>query len=333
MSKGLSQRTVTNRSEAQALWVAEAGRCELRRQPLEPVQKGEVFVRTLFSGVSRGTENLVFQGKIPQSEWERMRGPNMEGSFTFPIKYGYASVGVVEEGPAGLIDKTVFCLYPHQNFYIVPHENVIVLPDLLPARRAVLAANMETALNIIWDAGILPGDRVAVYGAGVVGLLVAFLATRICGTETSIIDRDRQKEARASDLGLAFVEAGSLEGEFDILINASGSGEALADALDHAGQEARIVEASWYGSRLVELSLGQSFHSRRLQLISSQVGSIPPARRARWNYSRRLAKALELLCDVRLDHLISGETAFSDLEGAYPRILSSDETLCHRIRY
>lgn len=296
-------------------------------------QPGEVEVRTLFSGISRGTESLVFRGNVPESEYARMRGPNMGGSFPFPVKYGYAAVGIVEEGPDDLAGKAVFCLHPHQERFVVAAGQVRLLPENLPPERAILAANMETALNVIWDAGILPGDKVAVYGAGVVGTLTAYLSSRIAGTETVLVDINPQRADLAAPLGLNFSAPGELPGEFDVLINASGSDDALRDALDRAGQEARIVEASWHGERRVQLPLGGAFHARRLSLISSQVSSIPRARCARWDYGRRIRKALELLCDPCLDALISGETCFRDLPGSYARILSDEGTLCHRVRY
>lgn len=318
---------------ASALWFASAGQCEMRSEKLDAPAGDEVVARTLFSGISRGTEALVFSGNVPESETERMRGPNMGGKFPFPVKYGYAAVAVVEQGPAHLRGKTVFCLHPHQDRFIVPASMVTVLPERLPAPRAVLSANMETALNIVWDAGILPGDRVAVFGAGVVGALVAFIAARIVGTETVLADRNPSRSALASRLDIPFEDPERLGGAFDVLINASGSAQALETALAHAGQEARIVEASWHGDKSVSLPLGGAFHARRLSIVSSQVGSIPPARRARWSFSRRMAKALDLLLDDRLDALISGETDFADLAAAYPGILSNPKTLCHLIRY
>ncbi|MDI6024818.1 zinc-binding alcohol dehydrogenase [Corticibacterium sp. UT-5YL-CI-8] len=318
---------------AQALWFSAAGSCELRTERLPEPSANEVVVRTLFSGISRGTEGLVFAGQVPDSEVERMRGPNMGGSFSFPVKYGYSAVGTIEAGPADLIGKTVFCLHPHQDLFVVSAEMVTPLPPEVPAARAVLAANMETALNIVWDAGVLPGDRIAVFGAGVVGALVAYIVARIPGTDTILVDRQATRKDLATGLDIAFAHPEALEGEFDVLINATASAEALAMALSYAGQEARIVEASWYGDGSVSIPLGGAFHARRLSIVSSQVGSIPPARRARWNFSRRLAKALDLLADTRLDALISGETPFADLERDYPHILAGADTLCHRIRY
>lgn len=318
---------------ARALWFPAAGQCEIRDEALPPPVEGQVLVRMLFSGISRGTENLVFNGHVPAGEFERMRGPHMGGAFPFPVKYGYSAVGWIEAGSAALLGKAVFCLHPHQDVFTVGEAAVTALSDGLPPARAVLAANMETALNIVWDADILPGDRVAVFGAGVVGTLVAYLASRIIGTEVLLVDRNPARKRLAERLGLDFASGEQLAGEFDVAVNASGSGDALTRAIELAGQEARIVEASWYGDRPVSLPLGGAFHARRLTIVSSQVGSVPPARRARWSYARRLAKALDLLRDDRLDALISGETRFADLESAYPAILADPETLCHRIRY
>lgn len=319
--------------QATALWQIGPGEARLQRQALRERGDGHLLIRSLFSGISRGTEGLVLQGLVPSSEHERMRGPGMEGHFPFPVKYGYASVGRVEDGSSELRGRAVFVLHPHQDLFIVPEDQINLLPEVLPPRRAVLAANMETALNIVWDAGILPGDRVAVFGAGVVGSLVAHLSNGIAGTETLLVDTNPDRGAPAAGLGLAFASPHDLTGEFDVLINATASEDALKAAIDHAGMEARIVEASWYGDRSVSIPLGGAFHARRLSLISSQVGTIPPHRASRWSYKRRMAKALELLVDPRLDVLISGETPFSELEAAYPRILSSQDTLCHCIRY
>lgn len=322
---------VKDAGQALALWLPAAGRAELRAEALREPAPGEVTVRMLHSGISRGTEALVFAGRVPESERERMRGPHMAGQFAFPVKYGYAAVGEIEDGPRA--GEKVFCLYPHQDRFVVAESEALPLPESLPPGRAVLAANMETALNIVWDAAILPGDRVCVFGAGVVGALVAHLAAAIPGTEVMLVDIDPRRQALADALGLAFCEADRLTGTFDVLVNASASEAALSQAIDHAGMEARIVEASWHGDRPVTLPLGGAFHARRLSLVASQVGAVPPGRRARWNGSRRLAKALDLLRNDRLEALISGETAFGDLPAAYAGILADPATLCHRIVY
>jgi len=316
-----------------ALWFDAPRHCALKQETFATEGEGEVVVRTLFSGISRGTESLVFGGNVPESEYERMRAPHQAGEFPFPVKYGYAAVGVVEEGPERLVGRAVFSLHPHQDRFRVAASTVHLLPQTLPPQRAVLAANMETALNIVWDAGIQPGDRVAVFGAGVVGLLVARLATSIIGTDVVISDIEPERAETAAALGLHFSPPDAVPDNCDVLINASASSEALATALDHAGFEARIVEASWYGERYAHLPLGGAFHAKRLSIVSSQVAALPPGKRARWDTRRRMTKALELLGDDRLDHLISGETPFETIVADYAGIIGSSATLCHRIRY
>lgn len=313
--------------KASALWCTGPYRTEIR-----PAALGEgVLVEALFSGISRGTEKLVAQGSVPASEHQSMRGPGMEGQFPFPVKYGYCSVGRVTEGK--MQGRTVFALFPHQTHYRLPETSLTPLPDGLPPERAVLTANMETALNILWDSGAGAGDRIAVIGAGVVGVLVAALAARLPGADVTLVDINPARSAIATSLGLAFSLPDDAPQNCDVVIHTTASDAGLAQALSIAGMNATVVEASWHGDRDVAVPLGQSFHSRRLRLISSQVGHIPPDRQPRWTYARRLAKALDLLLDPRFDHLISGETAFSDLSENYAAILAADETLCHRIRY
>lgn len=322
-----------NAVDATSLWFEAEAHCALRHEMLPPLQDGDITVRSLFSGISRGTEALVFHGLVPKSEYDRMRAPYQDGDMPFPVKYGYAVVGIVEEGPVEVVGRAVFALHPHQDKFHIKSADARPLPKGLPVERAVLAANMETALNIVWDAGILPGDRVAVYGAGVVGLLTAYIASRIAATEVVVCDTSPARRPVAEALGVVFCPPADVPEDCDVLINASASPAALESALDHAGFEARIVEASWYGEKRAEIPLGRAFHARRLSIISSQVGAIAANRRARWDYTRRMGKALELLCDDRLDALISGETPFHSIADVYPDILASPDTLCHRIRY
>ncbi|MCH8477799.1 MAG: zinc-binding alcohol dehydrogenase [Wenzhouxiangella sp.] len=319
---------------AHAFWTVAHGRGELRPTSLPGDADGMVTVSAHYSGISRGTESLVFAGQVPTSEFERMRAPFQEGDFPFPVKYGYASVGRVEQGPDSLLERIVFCLYPHQDRYRVPVEAVPLLPDGLPPARAVLAANMETALNACWDAGIAPGDRVTVIGAGVVGALVAWLSASVPGTDTTLVDINPARADLAARLGLRFAKPDQAEDNQDVVIHASGSEAGLVRALQLAGFEARIVELSWFGSHRPALPLGQAFHSQRLELRCSQVGHLPAHRRARWDHGRRLAKALELLTDPRLDTLISGESDFRDLPRVMPELLAGcADALCHRVKY
>lgn len=310
--------------EALALWYVGAGECALNAAPLPALGPQDCLIRTLWSGISRGTERLVFEGRVPPAEHQRMRAPFQQGDFPFPVKYGYCAVGRVEAGPQALLGQTVFCLHPHQDLFVAPAERLVVVPEQVPAKRAVLAANMETALNAHWDAGSGPGDRIVVVGGGVLGLLVAWLAARIPGTEVTVVDINPARAAIAAWLGLAFALPKDAPAEADIVFHASASEPGLATAIAAAGQEARIVEMSWYGEGSVAAPLGGAFHARRLQLISSQVGSIPPARRPRWDYARRSAAAMALLTEPLLDALISEEIAFTNAPTALPKLFAAD---------
>lgn len=309
--------------EARALWIEAPRKASLRASALAPLGSKEALVETLWSAVSRGTERLVFEGRAPRSEWERMRAPFQEGAFSFPVKYGYCAVGRVEAGPAELLGRIVFCLHPHQDRFVAPIGMLRPVPDATPARRAALAANMETALNALWDSGAGPGDRIVVIGAGVVGLLVAALAARLPGAEVLVHDREESRAEIVETLGARFVGARELEAAgADVVFHASASSEGLALSLAAAGLEATIVELSWYGEGEVAAPLGGAFHANRLRLVSSQVGQVAPSRRPRWNYARRLDKALELLADPRLDALITEEIPFADAPREIARVLA-----------
>ena len=320
--------------DARAFWIAEAGRGEIRSEPLPSPSPDEVVVRALYSGISRGTEALVFQGRVPASEFARMRAPFQQGEFPAPVKYGYASVGEIERGPAELKGRHVFVLYPHQTRYVVPAAAVHVLPPSVPASRAVLAANLETAINGVWDARIQPGDRVVVIGGGTVGCLAAWLAGQIPGCDVQLVDVNPKRAGIARALGVRFSGPMNVQGEGDVVIHASGSSDGLATAMLVAGFEATIVELSWYGSQAVPVIMGGSFHARRLTLKSSQVGQVASSQRARWDTRRRMAFALTLLPHDELDVLITGESAFDDLPSAMARLSTSPgDAICHRIRY
>jgi NADPH:quinone reductase-like Zn-dependent oxidoreductase len=324
----------TSAGEAWALWYVTAGRADLRRTPLPQPGPEEALVRTLVSGISRGTERLVFQGLVPDSERERMRAPLQEGDFPFPVKYGYCAVGLVEQGPAHLMGRLVFALHPHQDRFVAPIARLAVLPDALPPERAVLAALMETALNALWDAGAGPADRICIVGAGVLGLLVAALAARLPGAHVIVIDTDPSRRALIEALGAQFALPAQAPSGQDCVIHASASAAGLKTALAAAGREATVIELSWYGDGDVAVPLGGSFHSHRLRLISSQVGEVSPARRPRWSHARRLAAALDLLADPRFDALITREVAFFDLPSALPEILAPAASgLCTIVRY
>lgn len=320
-----------------AWWVTGPGQGALQPAPIDAAEDqsptSAVTVETRFSGISRGTESLVFHGRVPASEHGRMRAPFQQGEFPYPVKYGYANVGQVTDGPADLLGRTVFCLFPHQQRYRVPQQAVYPIPDGVPAERAVLAANMETAVNGLWDASPGVGDRVLVVGLGVVGLLVGWLAAQIPGTRVTVLDTNPARRTQAQALGLDFTE-GPGRDDYDLVFHTSGQPAGLTTALASAGPEARIVEMSWYGNAAVAAPLGEGFHARRLTLRSSQVGQIPTDRRPRWDYRRRMALALELLQDDRVDQLITGESRFAELPQVMPALLDGTaDVLCHRIVY
>jgi len=317
---------------AAALLYCGPGQAELRDEAIAPPTAGQIRVRALYGAISRGTEALVFNGRVPQSEFARMRTPFMAGQFSFPVKYGYATVGRVESG--ALQGKIIFALHPHQSLFNLPAGAAVEIPPNLPPQRAVLAANMETALNAVWDAAPGPADRITIVGGGVVGALVAWLCGRIPGAEVTLVDIDASRKELAGAFGVGFAEPVNAKGECDLVVHASGSPEGLRTAIELAGDEATVLEMSWYGDTTVSAMLGGSFHSRRLRLISSQVGRVAASHRPRWTHSRRLTAAVALLADARLDALLAPAVKFPDLPRHLPKILGAGSgTLCQLIAY
>ena len=312
---------------ARALFYIAPSKVELRPVLSQGLTKAcDTRVRTQWSGVSRGTERLVFEGRVPVSEAERMRAPFQEGDFPFPVKYGYAAVGRVEEGPSDLLQKNVFCLFPHQESFEVASTALSILPDGLPPKRAILAANMETALNAVWDSGVAPGDRVAIVGAGILGGLLAGLIGAIPGVEACLIDVQNDRAALASHMNVSFRDPANAPDNCDVVFHTSSSENGAATALTCGGLEARIVEMSWFGDAAPALPLGEAFHIKRLTYLSSQVGQVAPSHRARWSYARRMAKALDLLRDQKYDALITREVTFDQLPTTLPEILAPDSS-------
>jgi threonine dehydrogenase-like Zn-dependent dehydrogenase len=319
--------------QAKALWYVAPGRAELRDEAIAAPGPGEVRVRSLYGAVSRGTERLVSNARVPPGEFDRMRAPFMGGTFPFPVKYGYATVGRVEDGPASLRDRVVFALHPHQNLFTLPAEAAVPVPDGVPPARAVLAANMETALNAMWDGAPGPADRIAVVGGGVVGLLLARLCARLPGAEVTVVDIAPARADLAHALGARFAAPEGAPTDCDLVFHASGTAAGLATALRLAGEEGTIVELSWYGAGNIAAPFGEHFHSRRLRLVSSQVGKIAPSHRPRWTHAKRLAAALKLLDDPVLDALLAPPIAFDDLPARLPAIFSDSDARCPVIRY
>lgn len=320
--------------DARAYWLCKPKVGEIREAPLRAPGATEVLVRTLFSGVSRGTEALVFRGGVPASQYAAMRAPFQEGDFPWPIKYGYLNVGVVEQGPAKLRGRTVFCLYPHQTAYVVPALAVTAVPDDVPPQRAVLTGIVETAVNAMWDAAPLIGDRIAVVGAGMVGCCMARLLTQIPGTHVTLVDVDSSRSSVARALGVDFAKPAHAARDCDLVIHTSTTSAGLQLSLDLLATEGTVMDLSWYGDADVQLSLGGAFHSRRLAIRSSQVSNLSPARRGRRTTRDRLVLALDLLRDPAFDALITGASRFDELPRIMPKLASrSLPALCHIITY
>lgn len=321
-------------AQARALWYTAPGEAELRWEPLPAPGPGDVIIRSVYSGVSRGTERLVLSGGVPASERERMRCPLQAGEFPFPVKYGYAAVGIAEGGSPELSGQAVFVLHPHQDVFLAPRRMVFRVPDEVPAKRATLAANMETALNALWDSNAAPASRIAVVGAGTVGLLIAHLAARLPGADVTVIDTNETRRDIAEALGCRFAQAADAPSDCDSVFHTSATAAGLATAIGCAGFEAEIIELSWFGERVTSVSLGGAFHSRRLRLISSQVGHVAPILRPRWSHRRRMEAALGLLAASELDMLVAMDIPFEEAAERLPKLLQPDSPgLAPVIRY
>jgi NADPH:quinone reductase-like Zn-dependent oxidoreductase len=321
-------------SAAHAFWLRAPGCGEIRPATLPEPGRNDVLVRALRSGVSRGTETLVFRGGVPKSQYAAMRAPFQEGDFPGPLKYGYLNVGEVEQGPAELCGRTVFCLYPHQTAYVVPADAVVVVPDDVPPARAVLAGTVETAVNALWDAAPLIGDRITVVGAGMVGCCVARLLSRFPAVQVTLVDIDPRRVEVAAALGVDFALPADAADGRDLVVHASATSAGLQLSLDLLAPEATVVELSWYGDSEVRLSLGGAFHSRRLGIRASQVGAVSPARRLRRVTADRLVLALELLRDPAFDAVVTGQSDFRELPDVMARLAAGSlPALCHTITY
>ena len=322
------------RDEELAFWLSAPGCGEIRPVALPEPGKDDVVVRTLRSGVSRGTEALVFRGGVPPGQYEAMRAPFQEGDFPAPVKYGYLNVGTVEQGPPELHGRTVFCLYPHQTAYVVPTGAVTVVPEGVPPARAVLAGTVETAVNALWDAAPLLGDRVAVVGAGMVGCCVARLLRRFPAVDVTLVDVDEDRAAVAAALDVGFALPAGAAGGCDMVVHASATSAGLQRSLDLLAPGGTVIDLSWYGDSEVRLSLGGAFHSGRLGIRASQVGTLSPARAGRRTTADRLALALDLLRDPSFDALLTGQSAFGELPGVMARLAAGSlPALCHTITY
>ncbi|KAA1420275.1 dehydrogenase [Nocardioides humilatus] len=319
--------------QARAYWLAEPGRGEVRDVRVPEPGPDEVLVRTIRSGISRGTETLVFRGGVPVDQHQAMRAPFQDGDFPGPVKYGYLNVGLVEQGPEELVGRRVFCLYPHQTAYVVPAAAVMPVPDAVPTTRAVLAGTVETALNAVWDADGLIGDRVAVVGGGMVGCAVARLLVTVGGAPVVLVDTDPARASVAAALGVDYAAPGDAIGDLGLVVHASATSAGLQRSLELCATEGTVLDVSWYGDHPVTLDLGGAFHSRRLTIRASQVGMVAPGMRGRRTHADRLRLALELLEDPAFDALLTGCSPFEQLPQVMAALADGAPALCHAIDY
>ena len=310
---------------ARSLWYTAPHSVELRSERLAPAPPGWLTIETHFSAISRGTEQLIWRGGVAESEWQRMRAPFQDGDLPFPVKYGYSAAGVVVNGPPEWLGASTFALFPHQDVFVLPMDRVTRLADDIPRRRATLSANMETALNAVWDCGAGPAETIVIVGAGIVGLLIAYLTSRLPGARVMVVDLAPERRAIVETFGATFVPAGTsasttLGDDADVVFHTSASGPGLATAVNACGFEASLVELSWYGDAEIDVALGGTFHAKRLRLVSSQVGHVATSRRPRWSHARRLDAAAALLADPLLDQLVATSVAFDELPTQMPTI-------------
>ncbi|MFY0614545.1 MAG: zinc-binding alcohol dehydrogenase [Hyphomicrobiaceae bacterium] len=310
---------------ARSLWYTAPKTVEIRSERLPPSPPGWLTIETHYSAVSRGTEQLIWRGAVAESEWQRMRAPFQDGDFPFPVKYGYSAAGIVIDGPPEWIGASTFALFPHQDVFSLPADRVTRLPDAIPLKRATLAANMETALNAVWDSGAAPADKIVIVGGGIVGLLITYLVAKLPGSHVYVIDVMPERRTIVEAMGATFVLAGAdasdvIGDDADVVFHTSANAQGLAAAISACGFEASLVELSWYGDADIAVALGGAFHAKRLRLISSQVGHVATRRRARWSLARRLNAAANLLDDPLLDHLVGAAVAFDELTSQMPTI-------------
>ncbi|MGB3763440.1 MAG: zinc-binding alcohol dehydrogenase [Ornithinimicrobium sp.] len=303
--------------QASSFWSSGAGSGEVRTHVVARPGPGEVLVRALHSGISRGSESLVYTGQVPPSVSTAMRAPFQEGDLPGPVKYGYLSVGeVIELGSTGShlrLGQRVFALFPHQDRYVIPVEAATIVPDDVPSRRAVLAGVVETAINVVWDATPRWGERIAVLGCGLVGASVCALLRDFPLARLVVVDPQPRSVALAARLGIESLTPEQVTAEFDTVVHCSGTQDGLALGLSLLAFEGQLVETSWFGQHSPVVPLGAEFHSRRLTIRASQVSTVAPSMRERRTRRDRMAAALAELRDPFYDSLLTGSTTLADL--------------------
>lgn len=297
---------------AREYWTEAAGSGGIRAADIPAPGPGEVLIETEVSGISPGTETLVHRGQVPAEVADLMAAPHQLGTLDFPVSHGYLNVGVVRRGPAELLGRRVFTLSGHRSHLVVPESACHVVAAEVPSERALLAGVAEVGLNAVWESQASLADRIAVIGGGLVGLVTALLAARVSPARLQVIETDPRRRAAAGELGLDAVPPEQADGDNDVVLHTSATQQGLRRSLEITGDDATVVEMSWYGDRQPPVPLGADFHARRLRLLASQVGEVAVPKRHRRSRRQRLGAALGLL-DDRFDALVTGSSPLERL--------------------
>ena len=315
-----------------SLWLIKKNKPKIISKSLNYKKNNKsVLIKTLYSGISKGTESLVANGKVDKSQFQVMKSPFQEGSFNFPIKYGYINVGEIVDGPNKMLGKRIFSLTPHQTFYEIEIKNLNFLKNK-DVKKYLLTANMETAINIFWDSQSQKNDNILVVGLGSVGFLTAYFFKLRGFKNIKVTDINLSKKKIAKILGLQFVNFNNTK-NIDCIINTTSSYEILNRSLTKLNLDGRIVEASWYGSKAGNINLGNEFHSKRIKIISSQVSNIPLHMKKKYNYKSRLKIAIDALSNSKIMILINSFSKFSTLDKEYISILKDKNIIMHSVEY
>jgi threonine dehydrogenase-like Zn-dependent dehydrogenase len=303
-----------------ALWHLSRSKSVLQQDELPLLHN--TIVQSLYSLISAGTEKLVAKGFVPEKLHGTMTVPYMQGTLGLPVKYGYSLTGKIVESEVFEKDALVHIMHPHQDIICVDAKHCMLIPDYIPVKRATLVANMETVINAIWDADLQKGTSVLVAGYGTIGALLA----RICKTQFDcnvyLIEKNENRAILLERHGYRLATENDIL--YDVAFNCTANETALQYCIDHVGEEGSVIELSWYGDKKVSLSLGESFHTMRKKIISSQVSSIPKAKRASWNYENRKQLAFSYLNDAFFDELITNEIPFAETQNFFEKLRSEN---------
>jgi len=311
--------------KSRTLVFAGPGQIVIEEQQAGTPRGDQLLVQTQFSGISAGTELLIYRGEAPPEMQADGNLPALAGTLAFPLHYGYSAVGEVialgPEAPSELLGRLVFAFHPHASHFLVAAAAVTPLPDDLPAEAALFLPNMETAINFLHDGAPLAGERVVVFGQGVVGLLTTALLSRIPLGSLITADPDPMRRATSRDFGAAqSLSPSELQGltqQADLTYELTGDPQALNQAISVTGFEGRVVLGSWYGTKQASLNLGGRFHRSRIRLLSSQVSTIASTLTGRWDKRRRLEFALQMVRAIEPARLITHRIPIERAAEAY----------------